>query len=140
MGAELNLEAIPLTALVFWLIYITGTGAALLYPLTGVLLYILVYHLHPETQWWGHSIRAIGLRTSMTVAVAIVIGILARRPRFGPGGRQFPLPFALSITLVLLALGIQFATGHVSVAVVATAFALLFLMTLLFLATRLATP
>jgi len=105
MGAELNLEAIPLTALVFWLIYITGTGAALLYPLAGVLLYILVYHLHPETQWWGHSIRAIGLRTSMTVAVAIVIGILARRPRFGPGGRQFPLPFTLSIALVLLALG-----------------------------------
>jgi len=95
----------PLTALAFWFIYVAGTGAALLYPLAGVLLYILVYHLHPETQWWAHSVRAIGLRTSMTVAVAIVIGILARRPRFGPGGRQFPLPFALSIGLVLLALG-----------------------------------
>ena len=45
----------------------------------------------------------------------------------------------ICLGVVVVALGVQIATGHVSVAVVATAFVLLFLMTLLFLATRVAT-
>ena len=71
-----------LTAIGFWLLYISGVGAALLTPLAGVLLYILVYHLNPEYQWWGESVRATGLRTSMTVIVAIAIGLALRWPRF----------------------------------------------------------
>jgi len=94
----------PLTAIAFWLLYISGIGAALVAPLAGVLLYVLVYHMNPEFQWWGESVRALGLRTSLTVVVATVIGLALRRPRFNGGGRQFPLPMVLALALVTLAL------------------------------------
>ena len=93
-----------LTAIGFWLLYTVGVGAALVMPLMGVLLYILIYHFNPENQWWGETIRATGLRTSMTVAAATVIGILLRWPRFQAGARQFPLPVLISIGILLLAL------------------------------------
>ncbi len=92
-----------LTAIAFWLVYIFGVGSALLVPLAGVLLYILVYHMNPEYQWWGESVRVLGLRTSMTIVVATVIGLALRYPRFGGIGRQFPLPIVFGAALVLLA-------------------------------------
>ena len=93
-----------LTAMGFWLLYVAGVGGALLMPLAGVLLYILIYHINPEYQWWGESIRAMGLRTSMTIAAATVIGILLRWPRLPAGARQFPLPILMSIAILVLAL------------------------------------
>jgi putative inorganic carbon (HCO3(-)) transporter len=106
MGVEMSL-----TAIAFWLLYIFGVGAALLTPLAGVLLYILVYHLNPEYQWWGESIRATGLRTSMTVIVATAIGLALRWPRFRGVGRQFSLPIVLGLGVVLLALA-SMTWGH----------------------------
>jgi probable O-glycosylation ligase (exosortase A-associated) len=93
-----------LTAIGFWLLYVAGVGGALLMPLAGVLLYVLIYHINPEYQWWGESIRAVGLRTSMTVAAATVIGILLRWPRLHAGARQFPLPICIAIAILVLAL------------------------------------
>ena len=92
-----------LTELCFWPLYVGGLCTAIVYPLVGVLLYILVYHLNPEYQWWGESVRASGLRTSMTIAAATVVGILLRRPRFDGCGRQFPLPVIAMIALALYA-------------------------------------
>jgi putative inorganic carbon (HCO3(-)) transporter len=93
-----------ITALGFWLLYILGVGAAVLAPLAGVLLYILSYHMNPEYQWWGQSVRAAGLRTSMIIVIAIVIGLVIRRPRFRGIGRQFSAPIVFAMGLVLLAL------------------------------------
>jgi O-antigen ligase len=92
-----------LTAVGFWLLYVAGVGAAMLMPLAGVLLYILVYHMNPEYQWWGQSVRDVGLRTSFTIVIGIAIGLVLRRPRLTHGARQFPLPIVLGIALILLA-------------------------------------
>lgn len=92
-----------LTALAFWALYLLGTGAALLIPVTGVLLYILVYHLNPEYQWWGESVRSLGLRTSMTIVIATVVGLVLRFPRFEQGGRQTPAPIFFGLLLVAYA-------------------------------------
>jgi hypothetical protein len=99
-----------LTLMAFWLAYIGGVATAVFNPVIGVFLYILVYHLNPETQWWGSSVQVIGLRTSFTVAVATAVGVLIRWPRMLHGARQFPLPYALAIVLCLMALG-SFAWG-----------------------------
>jgi len=92
-----------LTVIAFWIIYLLGVGAALMTPLVGVLLYILIYHLNPEYQWWGESVRVLGLRTSMTIVIATVAGIVLRFPRFEKHGSQAPLPIVLGIMLVIWA-------------------------------------
>lgn len=94
-----------LTAVAFWIVYGGGVCAAVLNPVVGVVLYVLVYHLNPETQWWGASVQAAGLRTSFTVALATGIGMLLRWPRLAPGARQFPLPMVLAVLFALLAVG-----------------------------------
>lgn len=92
-----------LTAVAFWLVYTGGLIAALHRPIAGVVLYILVYHLNPEDQWWGESVRAVGLRTSFVAAAATVVGVLVREPRFAFSGRQFTLPVQLTLAFALLA-------------------------------------
>ncbi|MFH1748553.1 MAG: O-antigen ligase family protein [Planctomycetota bacterium] len=94
-----------LTALVFWISYVSGICAAVFNPIVGLVLYILVYHLNPETQWWGETVRAVGLRLSFTAALATVIGLLTQRPRMPDGARQFPLTFILALMFGLIALG-----------------------------------
>ncbi len=94
----------PLTAIAFWLTYAAGICGAVLYPAVGVALYVLVYHVNPESQWWGGSFIEAGLRPSMTVAVATAIGMLLRRPRLDHGARQFPTPALLMLALFAYAL------------------------------------
>lgn len=93
-----------LTAVVFWLVYVGGVCAAVVYPVVGVALYIFVYHVNPQTQWWGQSFVEAGLRPSWTVAAATMVGILLRRPRLSNGAKQFPLPIVLALALIAYAL------------------------------------
>jgi len=79
-----------LTEICFWGVYLGGLCAAVAHPIVGVGLYVLVYHLNPEYQWWGGNVHALGLRTSFTIAVATFIGVLLRRPRLEHGAAQFP--------------------------------------------------
>lgn len=94
----------PLTALIFWTIYVAGISSALIYPAFGVFLYILVYHVNPEQQWWGANIQSLGLRTSFTVAAATAIGMFIRRPPPEPGVRQFPTTYVLALVLSAFAI------------------------------------
>lgn len=93
----------PLMALAFLLVYILGLAAAVLYPLVGVLLYLIVYHLHPESQWWGPHVSMLGSRLSFTVAAATLIGLILRWPRPHAAMRQFQLPYLLAVLLLATA-------------------------------------
>lgn len=98
----------PLTALAFLIVYIGGICAAVFNPVAGIVLYILVYHLNPQTQWWAYSIQALGSRMSFTVALATAVGMIVRRPRLEFGARQFPLSYQLAVLLALIAFGSMF--------------------------------
>ena len=76
-----------ITAAAFWMTYIIGTCVAVAMPAAGAALYVLVYHLNPEFQWWGESIRATGLRTSFIVVIACLVGMLLQG-----GNRRHPPP------------------------------------------------
>jgi O-antigen ligase len=93
-----------LTAAAFWLMYVGGVCAALVNPLAGVLVYIVVYHMNPEMQWWGESVRALQLRTSLIAALAAGTGLLIRWPRLEHGAKQFPAPFVLALLFGIIAL------------------------------------
>ncbi len=91
----------PLTAIAFLVAYLGGLSAAVFNPLVGVLLYILVYHVHPQSQWWGAEVSFLGTRLSLGVAIATCLGIAIRRPRMLPSQWQFPPTLLLAILLAI---------------------------------------
>lgn len=93
------------TALLFAFIYLGGICAAIFNPVMGVALYVLVYHLNPETQWWAPSVQTLCTRMSFTVALATFVGMLVRQPRLEHDARQFPTPYKLAILFCVVALG-----------------------------------
>lgn len=94
-----------LTAVAFWAVYGAGLCAALTRPIVGVMLYILVYHLNPEDQWWGDSVRTLGVRTSLLAALATTMGLALRDPRFALSGRQLTASVRLLLIFTVLAIG-----------------------------------
>ena len=94
-----------LTAMLFLISYFGGICAAIFNPVAGIALYILVYHLNPQTQWWGASVQALGSRMSFTVALATAVGVLIRQPRLQYGAKQFPLTYGLAIVFGVIAIG-----------------------------------
>lgn len=94
-----------LSALAFVTAYLGGLAAAVLSPIVGIVLYIMVYHLHPESQWWGESVAFLGQRLSLSVAIATFVGVLIRQPPMLERQRQAPLAYVLAIVLALWALG-----------------------------------
>lgn len=92
----------PLTALAFWALYTAGLVGALFAPIVGIMVYIITYHVHPETQWWGDTTPP-GLRTSLTIAIATGIGIMLRPRTATHGFKYFRSPMVIGVSILALA-------------------------------------
>jgi O-antigen ligase len=49
---------------------------SLVFPIVGIVNYMLVYQLHPGKMWWGQPLEDLGIRYSMTAAMCLVLGML----------------------------------------------------------------
>lgn len=94
-----------LTAIVFWMLYAVGTCAALARPIYGVLLYIVVYHVNPDYQWWNTGPGGIHIRPSLVAAAATVLGMMLNGMRTDEPRGRTPLSLILFILFVLYAGG-----------------------------------
>lgn len=99
---------ISLTAIVFWVCYVLGLSAALVRPIYGVLLYIVVYHVNPDYQWWNAGPSGIHIRPSLMAAGATILGMMLSGARRGEPRARTPLSFFLLGALVLYAAGSLF--------------------------------
>ena len=66
-----------LHAIFFILYYVVSCVVALVAPIVGVVCYLVVYHVYPETTWWGHELTPLHIRYSLLIAVATGIGFVA---------------------------------------------------------------
>ncbi len=66
-----------LHAIFFILYYVVSCVVALVSPIVGVVCYLIVYHVYPETTWWGHELAPLHIRYSLLIAVATGIGFVA---------------------------------------------------------------
>lgn len=92
-----------LTEVIFWLVFVGGVVGAIFSPICGILLYIIIYNVRPEVQWWGINVAHSGIPTSFTVALATVIGMVLHWRPMRKGEQQFPLMFKLMIMMLLYA-------------------------------------
>ena len=79
----------PLRSIVFLLSFIGSSTGAFVAPLLGVLFYVALYHLYPETAWWGKPLRPFGLRYSFICGLCLLIGTALNLNRLRFGHRFF---------------------------------------------------
>jgi len=100
----------PLRSIAF-LVYFFGSSAlSLAVPMIGVICYITLYHLYPQTTWWGASLQFLGIRYSYVCGLCLAIGTVLNmnRLRFG---RRFMHPLEWTCLVVFLAMLLSSATG-----------------------------
>ncbi len=71
----------PITALIFLLLFFVGCSAALLIDAVyGIYLYVFSYFLNAPGRWWGASLPS--LRYSFIMGVIIILGFAVRSGRY----------------------------------------------------------
>lgn len=100
----------PLRSIAFLMYFLGSSAGTLAYPIIGVVCYIVLYHVFPQTTWWGAHLNFLGLRYSFIIGLCLLIGTVLNlgRLRFG---RQFIHPVEWGILLVFVAMLLSGVTG-----------------------------
>lgn len=86
----------PLRSIAFLLSFISGSTAAFVVPVLGVLCYVALYHVYPESAWWGKPLKPLGIRYSFVCGLCLLIGTAMNLNRLRFGRRFFhPLEWLL---------------------------------------------
>ena len=101
----------PLRSITFLLYFFGSSAAALAFPMVGVICYVLLYHVYPQSTWWGKALAPMGIRYAYVCAVCLLIGVGLNLNRL-KFGRRFVHPVEWGILLVLLTMVLSAYTGH----------------------------
>lgn len=100
----------PLRSLTF-LVFLAGSlTASLVYPMAGVICYLVLYHVYPETTWWGKYLTFLQIRYAFLCGLLLSVGATLNMNRL-KFGRHFVLPVELGMLLVFLAIVLSAVTG-----------------------------
>lgn len=100
----------PLRSIAFLLYFLGSSSAALVYPMVGLVCYVVLYHVYPQTTWWGKSLQPMGLRYSFICGACMLIGTAATAHKMRLG-RTYIHPVEAGAVLVYLALLLTLVTG-----------------------------
>lgn len=100
----------PLRSIAFLLYFFGSSGAALAYPMAGVLCYVLLYHVFPQTTWWGQAINFMSIRYSFVCGLMLLIGVVLNAGRLKVGKRLMH-PLEWGVLMVLLTMLMSGLTG-----------------------------
>ncbi|MEP0842930.1 MAG: O-antigen ligase family protein [Phycisphaerae bacterium] len=102
----------PLRSIAFLLFFTVSSAVSLVHPMAGVVGYLALYHVYPQTTWWGKPLAFLGARWSFICGTCLLIGtaLNLNRLRFG---RRFLHPVEVGMLVTLLAIILSTATGTV---------------------------
>ena len=100
----------PLRSLTFLLFFAGSLAASLVYPMAGVICYLVLYHVYPETTWWGKSLAFLQLRYAFICGLLLSVGATLNMNRL-KFGRHFVLPVEVGMLLVFQCIVMSTATG-----------------------------
>lgn len=73
---------LPLKTILYLLLLFGGIiGSVSYHPIIGLMGYVVTYNINPLLQWWGSFVPAWGLRYSLLLGIATVIGIVVNRSK-----------------------------------------------------------
>lgn len=77
----------PIKTCIFFAGFISSCGLSLLFPIIGIITYMMIYQLNPDDTWWGKPLEDMDVRLSLTAAVCMILGMLISSARV-PKSRQ----------------------------------------------------
>ncbi|MHB2155310.1 O-antigen ligase family protein [Calditrichota bacterium GD2] len=84
----------PVTAVIFMILYVTGLILTFRHPYFGIATYIFEWHNHPPYMWWGDHLP--DLRWSFLVSVITLISLIINHRKLKPlHGASYKLIFWL---------------------------------------------
>jgi len=101
---------LPLRSIAFLLYFVQSSVASFAFPIVGVLCYILLYHVYPQSTWWGKCLEPMGIRYAFVCGLCLLVGSVLNLNRL-KFGRQFIHPIELGILLVFLTMMLSIVTG-----------------------------
>ncbi|NOX59585.1 MAG: hypothetical protein GXP29_12125 [Planctomycetes bacterium] len=106
MLAQVNTFFWPLKTSLFFVGFVCACGLSLVFPIVGIVNYMMVYQMHPGKMWWGQPLDSLGIRYSMTAAMCLILGMMLSGGRV-PKARSF---FGSWLLLVFAFTGIVLAS------------------------------
>jgi len=87
--------------------FVGACALSMVYPIVGVVNYMMVYQCNPHWWWWGKPLAQFGIRYSLTAAVCLIVGMLVSSARI-PKSR---ILFGEWMVLLIVFLVIIMASG-----------------------------
>jgi len=79
-----------LTTLLFLLIFLLCLlGSIFYHPMLGVIGYVMTYVIAPSSQWWGVKLAEMGLRYSLFMALALMLGMAFQSKKIAFPGKLY---------------------------------------------------
>ncbi len=94
----------PIKTTVFFFGFIAACALSLVYPIIGIVNYMMVYMLNPDKMWWGKPLDSFGLRYSMMAGVCLILGMIINAKRLPRTRGMFSGWTILLILFVAIAL------------------------------------
>jgi putative inorganic carbon (hco3(-)) transporter len=95
----------PLRSIAFLVYFLGSTAASAVVPMIGVICYVVLYHVYPQTTWWGLHLNFLGIRYSFVCGVALLIGTTLNLTRLRFGRRAIhPLEGCMLLMLFVILL------------------------------------
>ncbi|HNO78630.1 MAG TPA: O-antigen ligase family protein [Phycisphaerae bacterium] len=94
----------PIKTCIFVFGFISSCGLSLVFPIVGIITYMMIYQLNPDDTWWGKPLEDLDVRMSLTAAVCMILGMLINSARV-PKSRQVVgdwLFLLVSFTIIVL--------------------------------------
>ncbi|NOX59584.1 MAG: hypothetical protein GXP29_12120 [Planctomycetes bacterium] len=104
----------PIKTCIFLAGFVGSCGMSLVFPIVGVITYMMIYQMNPDDTWWGKPFEDWGLRLSLTAAVCMILGMLlssARVPRSKQVVGDWLMLLVMFTTIVLGSLWIGTSTS-----------------------------
>ena len=100
----------PIKTCLFFFGFIGACTLSVVYPLVGIINYMMVYLVNPNSMWWGRPLEPLGIRYSMAAAVCLILGMIVSVGRV-PTSKVF---FGDWMLLLILFVVIVMASGWAS--------------------------
>ncbi|MBI4580846.1 MAG: O-antigen ligase family protein [Planctomycetes bacterium] len=100
----------PLRSLAFLLYFFGSSTAAFVYPMVGLVCYVVLYHVYPQTTWWGSALEPLGIRYAFVCGACLLIGAVLNAGRMRLGRHPLHVVEA-GVIVVYLSMLLSLATG-----------------------------